>query len=256
MTRYTPLLILALLLSLPFRAQVISIDVDTDQPSLSFRTGKDVLGYLHQTYRNGPCKAYTFSQKNTHYRNDSIVGTSEWQEAIEFPDKFRIDFGDKAGGNYVIFKNDSSYRYKNFELRGKKHDANVLLLLLGGMYYRELPDVIARLQSGGYNTAVLSRQKWNRRKVYVIGAEAGDMSSNQIWVSKKTWRVVRIIERLEGNNMMDMSFDSFQEHCKGYVETKVTFKRNGKTEQVEEYDAIRSVEKFPEDVFNPAPVKK
>ncbi len=256
MTYSTPLLILFLVLSLPFRAQVISIAIDADQPSVSFKTGKDVLGYLHQKYRNGPCKAYTFSQKNTHYRNDSIVGTSEWHEAIEFPDKFRIDFGDKAGGNCIIFKNDSSYRYKNFELRGKKYDTNVLLLLLGGMYYRELPDVMVRLQKEGYNTAVLSKQKWNRKKVYVIGAEAGDMSSNQIWVSKKTWRVVRIIERMDGNDMMDMTFDSHQDHCKGYVETKVTFKKNGKTEQVEEYYNIQSVEKFPEDVFNPAPVKK
>lgn len=256
MTFSTPLLILALLLSLPSRAQVISIAIDADQPSVSFKTGNDVLGYLHQKYRNGPCKAYTFSQKNTHYRNDSVVGTSEWYEAIEFPDKFRIDFGDKASGNCIIFKNDSSYRYKNFELRGKKYDANVLLLLLGGMYYRELPDVTARLQKEGYNTAVLSKQKWKKQNVYVIGAEAGDMSSNQIWVSKKTWRVVRIIERMEGTDMMDMSFDSHQDHCKGYVETKVTFKKNGKTEQVEEYYNIQSLEKFPEDVFNPAPVKK
>lgn len=256
MTYSTPLLILALWLSLPFRAQVISIDLDTDQPTVSFKTGKDVLGYLHQKYRNGPCKAYTFSQKNTHYRNDSIVGTSEWHEAVEFPDKFRIDFGDKANGNCIIFRNDSSYRYKNFELRGKKHDANVLLLLLGGMYYRELPDVMARLQKEGYNTAVLSKQKWNKQKVYVIGAEAGDIVSNQIWVSKKTWRVVRIMERLEDGNMMDMTFDSHQAHCKGYVETKVTFKRNGKTEQVEEYYNIQSLEKFQEDVFNPTPVKK
>jgi len=252
----TLLLILVLLASLPFQAQVISIAVDADQPSFSFKTGTDVLSYVHQKYRNGPCKAYTFSQKNTHYRNDSIVSTSEWHEAVEFPDKFRIDFGDKARGNCVIFRNDSSYRYKNFELRGKKYDSNVLLLLLGGMYYRELTDVIARLQKEGYNTAVLSKQKWNKQKVYVIGAEAGDVSSNQIWVSKKTWRVVRIIERMEGKDMMDMTFDSHQDHCKGYVETKVTFKKNGKTEQVEEYYNIQSLEKFPEDVFNPAPVKK
>ncbi len=256
MMHSTPLLSLFLVLSLTFRGQVISIAIDADQPSVSFKTGQDVLSYLHQTYRNGPCKAYTFSQKNTHYRNDSVVGTSEWHEAIEFPDKFRIDFGDKASGNYVIFKNDSSYRYKNFELRGKKYDANVLLLLLGGMYYRELPDVMTRLQKEGYNTSVLSKQKWRKQNVYVIGAEAGDMQTNQIWVSKKKWRVVRIIRRMEGNDVMDMTFDSHQDHCNGYVETKVTFKKNGKTEQVEEYDNIQRLEKFPDDVFNPAPVKK
>lgn len=256
MKYFTPLLILLLFVSWRFQAQVITIGIDSDQPTMSFKTGDDVLGYIHQKYRNGPCKAYTFSQKNTHYRNDSIVGTSEWHEAVEFPDKFRIDFGDKTTGNFVIFKNDSSYRYKNFELRGKKYDANSLLLLLGGMYYRELPDVTARLRKEGYNTSVLSKQKWNKQKVYVIGAEADDLHSNQIWISKKTWRVVRIIEQMDEKNMMDMTFDSHQDHCKGYVETKVSFRKNGKMEQVEEYDNIQTVEKFTEDVFDPAPVKK
>jgi hypothetical protein len=45
------------------------------------------------TFFQAPCKIYSFSQKNTHYRNDSIIKTSVWQEAIEFPDKFRIWFG-------------------------------------------------------------------------------------------------------------------------------------------------------------------
>ena len=256
MKHSTPLLILICIISLRFQAQVISIGLDADQKTMSFKTGDDVLSHVHQTYRNGPCKAYTFSQTNTHYRNDSMTGTSEWHEAVEFPDKFRIDFGDKATGNYVIFRNDSSYRYKHFELRGKKYDANILLLVLGGMYYRELSDVTARLRKGGYNTTILSKQKWNKQHVYVIGAEAGDLNSNQIWISKKTGRVARIIERMEGNDMMDMTFDSHQDHCKGYVETKVTFKRNGKIEQVEEYHHIQTVEKFPEEVFDPAPVKK
>lgn len=249
-------LILLASATLKLPAQVISLGLDMDQPTFSFKTGTEVMRFLHETYRNGPCKAYTFSQKNTHYRNDSIIGKSGWQEAIEFPDKFRIDFGDKASGNFVIFKNDSSYRYKNGELKTRKADANTLLLLLGGMYYRSLEDVLARLEKAGYNTAVLSKQRLNRQKVYVVGAAKGDVSSNQIWISKNTWRIVRIIEKTGENGSMDVSFDRHQAHCKGYVESKVTFKRNGKIEQVEEYEAITPVENFPDDVFNPAQVKK
>lgn len=254
--KYSVFLILLASATLKLHAQVISLGLDLDQPTFSFKTGTDVLGFLHETYKNGPCKAYTFSQKNTHYRNDSVIGNSEWQEAIEFPDKFRIDFGNKALGNFVIFKNDSSYRYKNGELKTKKPDANTLLLLLGGMYYRSLEDVLARLEKAGYNTTILSKQRLNRQKVYVVGAAKGDVSSNQIWISKKTWRVVRIIEKTGENSSMDISFDRHQAHCKGYVESKVTFKRNGKTEQVEEYEAIKTVENFPDDVFNPIQVKK
>ncbi|MES2763979.1 MAG: hypothetical protein V4677_17315 [Bacteroidota bacterium] len=232
-------------------AQVISLDIEAGAPKTKFENGKDVVDFMYQKYRQGPCKAYTFSQKNTHYRNDSIIGYSEWHEFVEFPDKFRINFGDKALGDFVIFKNDSSYRYKNNELKRTNYNTNNLLLLLGGMYYREVPDVIARLEKEGYNTKVMSIQKCNRQTVYVIGAPAGDSTSNQIWVNKKDWRVVRIIEKMDEGNIMDMTFDAFQKSCNGYTETKVTFRRNGKIEQVEEYYDIKAIDSFPPEIFSP-----
>ena len=245
-------LILALHLTcLLIRAQSIELDIHAGSPKVKFETGIEVIDFMYQKYKQGPCKIYTFSQKNAHYRNDSVIGHSEWQEYIEFPDKFRIDFGDKENGDFVIFKNDSSYSYQKNELKKTKYNSNTLLLLLGGMYYRDLPDVISRLQNEHYNTQILSNQKWNKQPVCVIGALEGDTLSNQIWVSKKTWRVVRIIEEMAEKSYMDMTFDAFQKSCNGYTETKVTFKRNGKIEQVEEYYDIKSFDKLPTDVFNP-----
>lgn len=231
-------------------SQVIGIDIDTS-PSKSMSTGKDILSSMFDKYKQGPCRSYIFSQKNTHYRNDSVVGHTEWHEFIEFPDKFRINFGDSTKGDFVVFKNDSAYNYRGFNLKNTRYDANTLLLLLGGMYYRSFDDVIARLQKENYNTAVLSTQKLGKESMYVIGALKGDTLSNQVWVNKRDLRVVRIIERMDAESMMDMSFDSYQKHCKGFVETKVTFKRNGKIEQVEEYYNIKDVPAFHESIFNP-----
>src|ERR1700740_2989235 len=95
---------LVMFLSVCSQAQILEIGIDTDK---KIETGDDLLEAMHQAFKTGPCKAYTFSQKNTHYKNDSITGNSEWHEAVEFPDKFRIDFGDTKSGNFVIFKNDS-----------------------------------------------------------------------------------------------------------------------------------------------------
>ncbi len=245
------LLILFTFITVALHAQIIGVYFDGGRPLSPINTGKDLITYMLERYKNGPCKAYTFSQKNTHYRNDSVIGNSEWHEAIEMPDKFRINFGDTAQGNFVVFKNDSSYSYKKFELKRKKYDSNTILLLLGGMYYRELKDVLLRLKSENYNTDVLSTQKREKEEMYVIGALAGDTLSNQIWVSKKFYRVERIIERMDAESIMDMTFNSFKRHCDGYTETRVTFKRNGKIEQVEEYYNIKTVKSFPEKVFNP-----
>jgi len=95
------------------------------------QNGYDILKKMHTTFYKGPCKSYTFSQKNTHYKNDTVSGHSVWHEAIEFPDKFRIDFGEKAEGNYVVFRNDSVYNFKKNALAKMRADSNTLLLILG-----------------------------------------------------------------------------------------------------------------------------
>lgn len=245
----TVLIIVVLFLAFYSKAQVISLGYDAS--SAVPKTGDDVLYRLYKKHKEAPCKAYTFSQKNTHYKNDSVTGYSVWHEAIEFPDKFRIDFGDKAEGNFVIFKNDSSYNYRKFELKKIAYNPNILLLLLGGMYFREFNDVILRLQNEHFNTKIVSKQKWRKQDVEVVGALNGDTLSNQIWVSKKERRIVRIIEKMDESRTMDMTFDAYQKNCKGFTETKVTFRSNGKVEQVEEYYDIKIIDKFPEDIFNP-----
>jgi hypothetical protein len=208
-------------------------------------TGADILRWMHKAFYQGPCRIYTFSQKNTHYRNDSVTGNSVWHEAIEFPDKFRINFGDAANGNFVVFRNDSAFNYKAGKKVKQRADQNTLLLLLGGMYYRDLEDVLARLKAKGYKLDIYSEQTWMDAPVYVIGAQKNQLMDNQVWVDKKTLRVVRIIEKMNELEVMDMRFESHQKWCTGFVETKVSFRRNGKLEQVEEYYDIKEVKSFP-----------
>lgn len=199
------------------------------------RSGHDILAMAHKKYEKAPCPCYTFSQKNTHYKADTISGTSEWHEVVEFPDRFRIHFGSREKGNYVQFRNDSVYNYRKNELVRSGRDTNNLLLLLGGMFYRSIDDVSERLKKAGYDLSRFSEQKWNGAHVYVIGAVKGDTLSNQFWLDKKDLKILRIIERMNEKDMMDMRFEAHQPSCKGYMETKVSFRRNSRIEQVEEY---------------------
>jgi len=211
---------------------------------LTAQSGTDIIKNAYKKYKQGPCKSYTFSQKNTHYKNESVTGHSEWHEAIEFPDKFRIDFGDKSTGNFVIFKNDSVFNYKKNELVKTHADSSTLLLLLGGMFYRNLDDVLRRIKNAHYDLKIVSIQKWNSSDTYVVGAKEKDLSVNQIWIDKKTLRVMRILEKMNEEDTMDMRFEAHQDWCTGYMETKVSFRRNGKLEQVEEYFNIKETKSF------------
>lgn len=204
------------------------------------------LRRMHRQYAEAPCRVYSFSQKNSHYRNDSLIRHSTWHEVIAFPDRFRIQFDDPAKGNSVYFRNDSAFHYRAEKLVKSRRDSNSLLLILGGMYYREFNDVLNRLKQSGFNCSLLSEQEWKGKAVYVLGAQAGDLKPNQIWFDKSDFRVLRIIENLNEKDKMDMRFESHLPWCKGFVENKVSFYRNGKLEQVEEYYDLKAIDRFPE----------
>jgi hypothetical protein len=201
----------------------------------SYENGLTYLKELHARYYHGPCPCYTFSQKNTHYKADTVSGHSEWHETIRFPDYFKIQFGEKEKGNFVIFQNDSVYNFKGHKLIKTRSDSSSLLLILGGMYYRSFDDVVARFKLAAYDLNKMCSAEWNSEKVWVIGTASVSENSNQIWLSKKDGRVLRIIEHMKPDEVMDMRFESSQKWCKGFTETKVSFRRNGKLEQVEEY---------------------
>lgn len=232
------------------QCQLLSIDIDTNQDYPKREKGEVLLHHLHKKLHGKYCKSYTFSQKNTHYSSDSISGFSEWHESIEFPDKFRIDFGNLSEGNFVIFKNDSAFSYQQFKLSKIRPNSNVLLLLLGGMYFRPFDDVIQRLKKEHFNLALLTESTWNNDPVYVIGDTIAHQS-NQIWIQPKTHLIVRIIQKINDTDWMDMRFEEHQKLCNGYTETKVSFRRNGILEQTEEYFNITPVSEFEHSVFYP-----
>jgi hypothetical protein len=208
-------------------------------PAQPYKSGEELLKAMHKKLYKAPCNCYTFSQKNTHFRSDTVSGSSEWHEAVQFPDRFRIHFGAIKDSNYVLFRNDSLYGYKKGKLTRSRADTNNLLLLLGGMYYRDFEDVTRRLKHAGFNLSLLSGQAWKDKKALVIGVASANEREQQIWVDPKTFNVLRIIENRNETDIMDIRFNTHQKFCKGYIENSVTFLRNGKMEQEEKYFDIK-----------------
>lgn len=211
-----------------------------------YKTGEELLAAMHKKYFHNYCKTVQFDQKTIRYKDGVITDTSYWYEWISYPDKFRIDIGTKFGGNGVIFKNDSAYNYKKHQLVKSRADQNDLLLLLGGMYYRDFKDVVLRLNKLGYDLRKIKTVDLNGIKCFVVGAEG----SQQIWIDEKDLKVVGLKTKLSEVDWLEIHFDSFQKSCKGFNETKVTAKKNGKLEQTEEYLNIKTDIIIPDSIFN------
>jgi len=212
-----------------------------------YQNGEKLLKAMHDKYYQKYCQTIQFDQRTTRYVNDgTIKDTAYWYEWISYPDKFRIDFGTKYGGNCVVFKNDSSYSYRKNKLVKVDKNENDLLLLLGGMYFRKYEDVIARLKKLGYDLEIIGSLKLNGVECFVIGKEG----SQQVWVGKKDLKVIGIKTKLSETDWLEIRFDAFKKSCNGFTETKVTALKNGKLEQKEEYLNLKTSVLIPDSIFN------
>ncbi len=217
-----------------------------------YQNGEELLRAMHKKHAGNYCQTVTFDQKTYRYDTSGIVkDTSNWYEWISYPDKFRIDFGKKFGGNCVIFKNDSAFNYKKNKLVNKRRDENDLLLLLGGMYFRPFDSVVARLERLGYDLDKLTMLEINGKTFYVISSTSvkGE-NKHQITVDKKDLKVIKIKTKLTDTDWLEIIFDEFKKTCKGFTETKVTALKNDKLEQKEEYLNLKTSVAIPDSIFN------
>jgi len=186
---------------------------------------------------------YEFRQENEHYKNDSLYGTSVWFEEVAYPKYFRIQFGSN-NGNYVVFNNDSSYRYDFGVLKEKKYSPNRLLFMLGGYAFYPFKECLQKVNSFGIELNVSYTTEWEGKKVRVIGALPNDFTKNQWWIDEKNFQVIRIIEEVSPRVMMRYDIKNFEWiEKKYYIESEVWVYQNEVLVQKEFYKNIKILNK-------------
>jgi hypothetical protein len=72
-------------------------------------SGRDVLAQMQRMYDHKWYQTLTFVQRTTITRADGTQQVSTWYEALQSPDRLRIDFDDPKAGNGVLYTADSVY---------------------------------------------------------------------------------------------------------------------------------------------------
>jgi outer membrane lipoprotein-sorting protein len=220
--------------------------------SAQIKTSEQLIKTMHKKYFGKHCKSFTFVQDNKHYKGDTVQATSVWYETIQYPDNFRIDYGDPALQNAMIFRGDSAFQFEKGKLKHAGENKNTLLLILGGMYFLSPQETIDRLGANDFNLKKFSTNTFNGTQVYVIGAEKNDSLSSQFWVEAKTFHVLRIITPYGPSRTMDMHLSDYKKNCGGYTETLVKAFINGKLVQEERYREINPDTRIPVNFFEPS----
>ncbi|MBA2248978.1 MAG: hypothetical protein H0W12_02160 [Chitinophagaceae bacterium] len=228
---------------------LLAIAVITLSTSANF-SSKDVLKKMHDRYTGKWYKTFSFVQTTENYRHDSLIRTSTWYEAIVFPDKFRMDFGDLKNGNAMINNKDSAYAFRNNKLIRTSVNDEELTFLLGGMYFYPLDTTLNRLPRSGYDLSKFHEDTWQGKPVYVIGADNNAEKTSQLWIDREKLILLRFIN-FKDNRKEEGVFENHKQLGGGWSETKCTFYFDDKLVQKEYYKECKVNEPVDPAVFSP-----
>lgn len=193
-----------------------------------------LLDAMQVKHRGDWFETFTFEQQTIRYNeNGAVRDTAIWNEAIHYPGRFRIDYEEE--GRFVIFRNDSAYRFTNFQQQSVRYEPQEFLLFKGGMYFMPAYEVISKLKEYGYNIDVFREDRFNGQRVYVIGAEKGDLKTKQFWVNADHFYTVRRISQVGQGRTLDVQYSDHSKQAGGWVEQTVTFYVDGRLIQLEKY---------------------
>ena len=202
-------------------------------------SGENILKKMYSRYSGNWYKNFTFTQTTENFRNDSLVKTATWYEAIVFPDNFRISFGDIKDGNAMIQKKDSVFNFRKGKLARRGPRGEDLTFLLGGMYFIPFDSVKARMIKEGYDISKAYESVWKSRKTYVLGAGSDEEKTNQLWIDKEKLIVMRFI-KFNGATKEEGVFGDHKKFGKAWSETSCSFYLNDKLLQKEIYTDCRA----------------
>ncbi len=221
------------------------------QDTLS-QTGMDEL--ITKILSSPPKKpgfAYRFIQTTIRFDSTGTPSdTSLWYEAIQMPDKFRIDFGPLEAGNTVMFRSDSAYRYRDSQLDTSYYAPQDFLFFEGGFPgCEDVAAVKARLK-----VLEIDPEKFHlneEKGVYVFGAEAGDTTSKQMWLDQEHLYIVKGVLPRGEDNVIVLDFQEFKQFGDDWIESVVLIYRNGQLIQEEYYKDIVADITLPDGFFDP-----
>lgn len=216
---------------------------------------QQLVAGMRERYDGKWYKTLTFLQNNTRYTTDGREEKSQWMEYLSVPGKLRIEFLPRSSGSGILFSNGRVHTFESGTRIDTKQQIHPLILLTGDVYVLPAAVTMRRLDSLGVNRSRFRVDRWEGRRVYVVGAAAGDTLSNQLWVDAGRLLLVRWIES-QGTGARRVASDTrlgAYKNIDGHaIPTEITVYRAGKPVFREIYADVRVNVPFSPALFEPA----
>jgi hypothetical protein len=217
------------------------------------RSGKELVRQMHDRYAGKWYHNLTFVQTTTF--PDRPAET--WYEAGTIPGKLRIDIAPLDSMNAFMYVGDSAIVFKGGKRVDARADRNLLMTLGFDVYGQPTETTMAQLKAQSVDLSKIREDSWKGTKVWVVGADKGDTTTNQFWIEQTRLLFVRLIESHKSQknpsgppNILDITFEDYRPLAKGWVAPTCVIKVNGKEVQREEYKDIRANVKLQPDLYD------
>src|SRR6266571_2529966 len=161
---------------------------------LRLATSAGLLKAMHDRYDGKYLKTMSFLQNNTAYTMTGQEQKSQWYEHIEIPGKLRIAFLPASQKSGLVQIDDRVASFDNGIRVDFRPSVNPLLLLTADVYVAPVATIMRGLDTLHVDPEIIRDAVWEGQPVYVVGARAGDTTSNQMWVDRDYLRLVRFIQ--------------------------------------------------------------
>lgn len=197
------------------------------------------------------------SQKVTLYQ--TTVGASEVSLAetlmYKFPAAFRSEIVTESGLRLLVLSGNESIVTLDEKILGEPesmYDRYKDLLL-----YRSPKLLRKKLAAGGINVNVSSLGRFERRGVFVVGAEYPDESVPQIWVDKKSFMPIRwIIPENRGADTVEIRYRDWSKSEKTRYPMHIEIYRNNILEREINVESIEENPSFSDRLFDIAKIRE
>lgn len=214
----------------------------------------ELVAAMRERYDGKWYRTLTFLQDNTRYTSDGREDKSQWMKYQSVPGKLRIEFLPRSTGSGLIFSNGRAHTFEGGTRIDTRRQIHPLVLLTGDVYVLPASVTLRRLDSLGVNRSRFRVDRWDGRRVYVVGAAAGDTISSQLWVDADRLLLVRWIEA-QGSGARRTASDTrlgAYRNVDGHaLPTEMTVYRGGKPVFKEVYADVRVNVPFSPALFEP-----
>jgi hypothetical protein len=218
-------------------------------------SGIGVVKAMHELYGGKYLKTMSFLQNNTAYTTTGQEQHSQWYEHMEIPGKLRIAFLPATQRSGLVQVDDNVASFDNGIRVDIRPSVNPLLLLTADVYAAPVTTIMRGLDSLSVDAEVIRADEWEGHRVYVVGAKAGDSTSNQMWVDADRMLLLRFIQRGKSGErpiISDYRVLIYKDMQGFQIPTEFLVIRNGRPIWREQYANVRINEEFPAGTFDQA----